>query len=189
VLNYRVEGPFLRKKVPDRPLFLIVVRGQTYQKYGRTKQREPRFYLVNAVPTPDGWALPFPVKQLLFWTWRRWEIEVAHRELKSNFGLGHKQCSNPYAAVLSVQWSAWVYSLMLLAGYRCWQLANGPPVPTRWWQGSGRWSLNTLWRAFRAALWCAFEFRPTCLLTSDNLPENTRLQQALYNAAYGSSRL
>jgi hypothetical protein len=24
----------------------------------------------------------------LFWAWQRWEVEVAHRKLKSNFGLG-----------------------------------------------------------------------------------------------------
>ncbi|MDQ7034772.1 MAG: hypothetical protein Q9P01_08020 [Anaerolineae bacterium] len=29
--------------------------------------------------------------------WQRWEVEVCHRELKSNFGLGNKQCHNPHA--------------------------------------------------------------------------------------------
>jgi len=42
--------------------------------------------------------------------------------------------------------SAWVYAVLLLAGYRTWGLDGAPPVPIRWWRGSGRWSLNTLWR-------------------------------------------
>jgi hypothetical protein len=42
--------------------------------------------------------------------WPRWELEVAHREGKSGFGIGDKQGWNPRAAVTSVQWSAWLYS-------------------------------------------------------------------------------
>ncbi len=156
-LQVKVAGPLLRKGAPERPLFLIIVRGR------RTKQRyrQPLPFLVNAVADAAGvWRLPLPVEQLLFWSWQRWEVEVAHRELKSNFGLGHKQCWNPLAAVLSVQWSAWVYALLLLAGYRCWGLTAAPAVPTRWWRGSGRWSLNTLWRGYRAALWGPHQFTP-----------------------------
>jgi hypothetical protein len=45
---YRVEGPFLRRGMSDVPLFLIVVRGQCYARYGKTKRRDPNYYLVNA---------------------------------------------------------------------------------------------------------------------------------------------
>ena len=158
-LQYKLCGPFLRKGAADRPLFLILVRG----KKNKRTRRQPLPFLVNAVATADGqWQLPLPVAQLLFWAWQRWEVEVAHRELKANFGLGHKQCWNPQAAILSVQWSAWVYSLLLLAGYRCWGLTHAPAVPSRWWSGARRWSLNTLWRGFRAALWGThtFSFTP-----------------------------
>jgi len=137
-LQYRVEGPFLRKEAPDTPLILIVVRGQTYTRYGRRKARDPLPYLVNATLSPDGqWNLPLPVETLLFWAWQRWELEACHREIKSNFGLGHKQCWNPTAAVASVQWSAWVYSLLLLAGYRTcrptarsWSTSRSTPTVT-----------------------------------------------------------
>ena len=154
-LQVKVSGPYLRKGAADRPLYLIIVRG----KHNNRTRRLPLPFLVNATAFPDGsWQLPLPVATLLFWAWQRWEVEVAHRELKSNFGLGNKQCWNPTAAVLSVQWSAWVYSLLLLAGYRCWGLTRSPQVPISWWSGSGRWSLNTLWRGFRAALWDAHTF-------------------------------
>ena len=157
-LQYKVAGPYLRKGAAQRPLFLIIVRG----KHNKRTRRQPLPFLVNALADAQGtWQLPLPVETLLFWAWQRWELEVAHRELKSNFGLGNKQCWNPQAAVLSVQWSAWVYSMLLLAGYRAWGLAHAPEVPTAWWRGSGRWSLNTLWRGYRAALWGAHSFKFT----------------------------
>jgi len=149
-LQVKVQGAFYRRGAPNTPLMLIVVRGKNRRGY----HREPLPFLVNAIRNELGeWDLPLPLETLLFWAWQRWELEVCHRELKSNFGLGNKQCWNPKAAVLNIQWSAWVYSLLLLAGYRTWGLAAAPGVPTRWWRGSPRWSLNTLWRAYRAALW------------------------------------
>lgn len=183
-LQVKVSGPFLRQGAPDRPLLLIVVRGKSH-RYAR---RIPLPFLVNAVQRPAGqWDLPLPLDTLLVWAWQRWEIEVCHRELKTNFGLGHKQCSNPHAAVLSVQWSAWVYAVLVLAGYRAWGLSGGPQVPTRWWRGSGRWSLNTLWRAYRASLWGAHEFHPLQLLSPDDWAENADLVLALRHAAFASA--
>jgi hypothetical protein len=184
-LQVKVCGPFLRKGAPDCPLMLIVVRGKDNSR----TRRQPLPFLVNAVPNDAGeWVLPLPLDTLLFWAWQRWELEVAHRELKSNFGLGNKQCWNPTAAVTSVQWSAWVYSLLLLAGYRTWGLSGTPDVPTRWWRGSGRWSLNTLWRAYRAALWGQHDFHPLFAGTAGNWPEKEALLLALRNAAFGATR-
>jgi hypothetical protein len=188
-LQYRVEGPFLRQGAPDTPLLLIIVRGQTYTQSGRRIHRDPLPYLVNASLAAHGqWALPLPIDTLLFWAWQRWELEVCHREIKSNFGLGHKQCWNPVAAVASVQWSAWVYSLLLLTGYRTWGLSHAPHVPTRWWRGSGRWSLNTLWRAYRAALWGEHVFRPVFSRSPGNWLENDALLPGMTNALFASAR-
>jgi hypothetical protein len=184
-LQVKVVGPFVRRGAAPRPLFLIIVRG----KGNKRTRRPPLPFLVNGVPdAAGGWQLPLPVEQLLFWAWQRWEIEVAHRELKSNFGLGDKQCWNPQSAILSVQWSAWVYALLLLAGYRCWGLTKAPPVPSAWWRGSGRWSLNTLWRGYRAALWGPHQFHPISpesLLTKGDL---RWIQPALRHAAFAAAR-
>jgi hypothetical protein len=184
-LQYQVKGPCLRKGAPHRPLFLIVVRG----KKNRRVVRKPLPFLVNAIQDEKGqWSLPLSINTLLFWAWQRWEIEVCHRELKSHFGLGHKQCWNPTAAVLSVQWSAWVYSLLLLAGYRTWGLTSHPAqVPTRWWRGSGRWSINTLWRAYRAAFWGIDEFHPIFTPSPGDWGEKERLLGALRNAIFAAS--
>lgn len=182
-LQVKVRGPFLRKQVAHRPLMLVVVRG----KGNARTHRQPLPFLVNAVQDEDGaWGLPLPVETLLFWAWQRWEIEVAHRELKSNWGLGHKQCFNPVAAVVSVQWSAWVYAVLLLAGYRTWGLSHAPPVPSRWWRGAPRWSLNTLWRGYRAALWQSHEFRPLDAVFSGDWGGKASLLAAWRHATFAA---
>ena len=187
-LQVCVRGPFLRKGAPAVPLWLIVVRGKKRtNKHGHSTRRQPLPFLVNAVRDDTGhWVLPLPLPTLLFWAWQRWEVEVAHRELKTTFGLGHKQCFNPYAAVLSVQWSAWVYALLLLAGYRTFGLARAPTVPTRWWRGSGRWSFATLLRAFRAALWGQHHFRPILSPSPHDWVEKQHYVTALKNSIFAS---
>lgn len=184
-LQVKVRGVFIRKGAAHCPLFLIVVRG----KDNARTRREPLPFLVNAQQADDGgWQLPLPLDTLLFWAWQRWEIEVCHRELKSNFGLGNKQCFNPHAAVASVQWSAWVYALLLLAGYRTFGLTRAPTVPTRWWRGSPRWSLNTLWRAYRAALWQQHSFHPLCSPSPPDWAEKEVLVLALRHAVFAAAR-
>jgi hypothetical protein len=184
-LQVKVRGVFLRKGAPHCPLMLIVVRGK---RNARTR-REPLPFLVNALQNQHGqWLLPLPLEILLFWAWQRWEIEVCHRELKSNFGLGNKQCFNPYSAVLSVQWSAWAYALLLLAGYRTFGLTSNTAVPTRWWRGSGRWSLNTLWRSYRAAFWQQHDFHPLFTPSPHDWGEKEGLLLVLRNAVFASAR-
>ena len=95
---------------------------------------------------------------------------------------------HPYAAVTSVQWSAWVYALLLLAGYRTWGLCGGPPVPSRWWPGAPRWSLNTLWRAYRATLWGPHHFQPLCPDSLGNWLKNVDGPLTLRNAAFAAAR-
>ena len=150
---YRVEGPFLRRGMPTVPLFLIIVRGQLYTRYGKTKQRDPHFYLVNALWQDDHWGLPLPVLTLLTWAWQRWELEVVHREVKSLFGLGDKQCFQPHAAILSVQWSAWCYALLTLAAFRTFGLPTPSAPTTAWYPHPKRWTFSTLLDALRADLW------------------------------------
>lgn len=188
-LRYRVEGPVIRERMADKPLFVVVIGGEHYIKHDQRKQREAVAYLVNAVQDATGaWVLPMPAENLIFWAWQRWEIEVCHRELKTTFGLGDKQCWNPEAAVASVQWSAWVYALMVLAGYETWGLCDAPQVPTGWWRGNGRWSFNTLWQSFRAALWGTYQFRPHRLRIPRDLTQFVPDKSSLRASAYSSTR-
>lgn len=161
-LTYRIAGPYLVQGTPARPLFLLVVKGIS-KRSRHHKRREPSFWLVNAKrdPATSAWVLPWPAATLLGWAWQRWEIEVTHRAMKSGFGIGETQAWNPTAAILSVQWRVWVWSLLALAGYRAWGLDPGPVRPLgRWWPGSGRWSVGQLWQVFRQELWSLPEFRP-----------------------------
>jgi len=192
-MRYQLLGPFLREGLPERPLFLIVVKGMhrlVGKKKPHYKHREPSFYLVSAVSTAQGgWQLPLPLATLLAWLWQRWEIEVAHREMKTGLGLGEKQCWNRRSTILSLQWTVWVYAILLLAGYRCWGLCSGPPTPARWWPGAKRWSLTTLWRSYRSELWNNTEFRALCSTSPDNWWNIQTWISALDNSVSTATRI
>jgi hypothetical protein len=173
-------------------LFLIVVGGATWKagkKEPRRAKREPAFYLVNAVWHAGRWVLPLSAPVILAWIWQRWELEVAHREMKSGLGVGQKQCCNLRSAVISVQWSVWVYAILVLAGYQAWGLFHGPRRPERWWPGAKRWSLSTLWRAYRAAIWGSAEFRAIWTTTGANWLDKELWVAGLSNAAAGAARI
>jgi hypothetical protein len=191
-MRYRVLGPYLREGNPDQPLFLLVVGGQTWwrgKRHPRRQARKPAFYLISAQQDAAGnWQLPLPIETILAWLWQRWEVEVAHREMKSGFGVGQKQCWHPRSAIVSVQWSVWAYALLLLAGYRTWGLLGGPPAPARWWPGARRWSLNTLWRSYRAELWGNPEFQALWSRTGANWLEKEAWMAGLHNAVHAAAR-
>ncbi len=141
--RHRVEGPFVLKGAPDRPVFLVAVSGRKVGLSGvRAKERKPAFWLVSAVRKEgeeEGWVLPYPAEELLFWAWQRWEVEVCHREMKSSFGLGEAQCWGPRSAIFTVRFRAWSYGVLVLAGIRVWGLGVGTMRPPgRWWGGSKR---------------------------------------------------
>jgi hypothetical protein len=188
-LTYRLSGPCLRQTAAEQPLFLLVVKGEQWQQSSRRKRREPAFYLVNALWRAGGWHLPFSAPELLAWAWQRWELEVAHRELKSGLGLGEKQCWNRVAVEASVQWTGWVYGLLLLAGYQAWGLQGGPATPARWWRGARRWSLTTLWRSLRTSFWGANEFHALWSPTPHDWPKKEAWLAAHLNAALGAARI
>lgn len=191
-MKFRVLGPFVRAGLPEIPMFLIVVKGM-HRLVGKRKphwkHRKPSFYLVSALQVDGQWQLPLPIETILAWLWQRWELEVAHREMKSGFGVGEKQCWTPASTIASVQWSVWVYALLLLAAYRVWGLLNGPPVPTHWWPGAKRWSFNTLWRQYRAELWSSPQFQPLWTRTPDNWLKKEAFLTGLFNSVALNTRI
>ncbi|HEY7295383.1 MAG TPA: transposase [Dehalococcoidia bacterium] len=186
-LRYRLEGPFLVRRAPRQPLFLLVVRGVAQAR--RWRRREPSFFLVSARPAGAGWALPVPAAELLAWAWQRWELEVAHREVKTGLGLGEIQSWNATATELATQWQASVYAVLLLAGIRTWGLTDSPlRPPGRWWGGAGRWSLATLWRGYRQALWGSGELRALCTATGADWWTKADQFASLANAVAAAQR-
>lgn len=176
---YRVEGPFLRQTMPSVPLFLICVRGQSWEKNGKQKRRDPVFYVINALKVNDQWTLPFPVEKLLAWAWQRWELEVVHREMKSVMGMGDKQAFHPQAAVSSVQWAAWVYANLMLTGYLAYGAAEKPARPEAWRRHPRRWTVTTLLNQCRAELLTDPAFRATYGRTPHNWLEIEAFLQTL----------
>ncbi|MEZ4663140.1 MAG: transposase [Caldilineaceae bacterium] len=160
-VRYRVVGPVVRDGQPDIPLFLIVVGGGKRPKGSRRKNYKPCFFLVSAVLINGVWSLPLPIAHLLAWLWQRWELEVAHRQLKSGLGLGEKQCWNDKATVATVQWSVWLYGLVMLAAYRTWGNDPGPKPPGLWCSAPKRWSSTPLGGPCAANSGNCSDFRPT----------------------------
>lgn len=187
-MRYRVEGPFVRDGLPDVPVFLIVIGGGKRPPGARRKQYKPCFFLVSAVLSDGVWSLPLPIADLLAWLWQRWELEVAHRQMKSGLGLGEKQCWNAQATVATVQWSLWLYALMMLTGYRTWGNDAGSRPPGLWRTAPKRWSFNTLWRALRAELWQHPHFQATWTWSRANWLENEPFWDNLFNSVLGSAR-
>jgi hypothetical protein len=172
LLRYRVEGPFLRYEVPEQPVFLLVVRGG--RGPGQRRPRPPAFYLVSAVQRAGQWVCPGPADDLLAWAWQRWEVEVSHRGMKTDWGVGQVQCWHPQATVRAVQWQVWSYGLCVLAGHCAWGYAGHPPAlrpAGLWWHGPPRWSLATLRRGFQQALAPGTAFSPAWTRTRGNWPE------------------
>lgn len=96
----------------------------------------------------------------------------------------------PRSAVTVVRWRAWLYGVMVLAGLRAWGLGRGPiRPPGRWWGGSGRWSLGTLWRGYRSEMWGVEEFREVLTPTGGGWVRKEGLMAGLSNAVGGSQRL
>jgi hypothetical protein len=188
-VTYRVEGPYVVRGAPDRPLFLLVVKGID-QRPRPHRRRPPSFWLVSAVADGrGGWQLPWPAAELLGWAWQRWEVEVAHRELKTSFGLGEPQCWSAQGAILSVQWTVWAYAVLVLAGIRAWGLGRGPVRPPgRWWAGGGRWSLARLWQGYRQELWGETALHRVCAGTPDKWGEISDWLALRTNATLASSR-
>lgn len=187
-MRHRVEGPYVRDGLPDIPLFLIVIGGGRRPTGSRRKNYKPCFFLVSALLMDGEWSLPLPIAELLAWLWQRWELEVAHRQMKSGLGLGEKQCWNSQATVASVQWSVWLYALMMLAGYRHWGNDPGTKPPGLWRSAPHRWSFNVLWRALRSEMWQQPHFRATWTWSRNNWSVNEPLWDNLFNSVLASAR-
>jgi hypothetical protein len=72
-MRYQVLGPFVRNELPERPVFLIVVKGKhrlVGKKKRSFKHKGPSFYLISAVQQAGQWQLPLPIETLLPWLWQ-----------------------------------------------------------------------------------------------------------------------
>jgi hypothetical protein len=190
-MRYRLEGPFLRERVPLQPLYLLLMGGQSYRRGQQHKYKEPVPVLVSAAYQADGRAsLPLPVEALLVWLWQRWEVEVAHRKLKSGFGVGEIQCWHPASVSSTIQWGdlgVWrvsAGSVSVLGDLR--RATTARPLAGAC---AARWSFSTLWRSLRAAWWTLPAFQAVATRTASDWTKKETSLRGFLNAAAGSTRL
>jgi hypothetical protein len=105
-----------------RHVRLLVVRPIPYRKtkQGRLLYRQPAFLLTTDTETP--------AVQLLQMYFDRWQLEVAHRELKDNFGVGQAQVRAPRSVARQPALQVATYSAIHLAALN----AFGPQRPDQW---------------------------------------------------------
>ncbi len=189
-LTGHVTGPWVVRKAPSHPVFLLVVKGIDQGTGTSHRQRDPQYFLVTAQRHADGtWQLPLPVETLLGWAWQRWEVEVMHRELKSGFGLGQGQAWTSSGVQQTTRWVLWSYALVVLTAYQVW----GHPSPDggvvgRWHQPR-RWSVGRAVQQVRAELWQMPEFSPRWTTSPDAWAEITTWWSTQSTAVLGQRRL
>lgn len=112
---YKEVGDVLWQRGGGRKkLRLIVVRPIPYRKTkkGKLLYRQPAFLL-----TTDLESHATELLQIYF---DRWQIEVAHKELKQNCGLGHAQVRNPNSVSRQPALQVATYSAIHLAALKLW---------------------------------------------------------------------
>lgn len=117
-----------------RKLRLIVLAPTPYRNSpnGRTNYRAPAYILTT--------ELKSPVAKIIQCYLDRWQIEVNHREEKSQFGVGDAQVRNVKSVPRQPAFVVAVYSMMLLAAQKAYGSERGPayvPLP-KWRKGARR---------------------------------------------------
>ena len=108
-----------QKGAGEKKLRLLVIKATPYRKTkkGKLLYRKPAFLL-----TSDTDSSASELLQIYF---DRWQLEVAHKELKDNFGLGQAQVRVPQSVARQPALSVATYSAMHLAAIK----AYGPHRP------------------------------------------------------------
>lgn len=152
----QVSGVLWRGGCGRRPLRLLVVAPTPYRrtKSGRLMYRQPA-YLLSTDPKRSS-------QQLLQAYFDRWQVEVAHREMKDTFGVGEAQVRSALSVPRQPALSAATYSALHLAALQ----AYGPrrheclgPLPT-WQREKTRPSCLDLIRQVRKEVVEGYRFPP-----------------------------
>jgi hypothetical protein len=144
-LRYKELGVFWQGGAGRRPLRLIVVAPTGYRLHqkGKLLYRQPAFLLTTDL-TRDA-------AELIQGYVDRWQIEVAHGELKDGFGIQDSQVRNPRSVPRHPGFDVAVYAMLHLAAL----LAHGPRrtadylPPPKWYAGGVRPSLLDIVRLLR----------------------------------------
>jgi hypothetical protein len=130
-------------------LRLFVIKPIPFQKSKNSPRefREEAFLLCTDTGT-------FSAQELLQMYFDRWEIEVNHRDEKSVLGVGQAQVWNELAVPRVPEFMVALYSLLLLAGLKCYGTDRGPAFEAlpKWRRGAKRPSCLDLVTVLRRQL-------------------------------------
>lgn len=129
-----IAGVFWPNGSARRPLRLIVLASTPYRNSpnGKINYRQPAYLL-----TTD---LKRPVEAIIQCYLDRWQIEVNHREEKSNFGVGDAQVRNVNSVPRQPAFVVAIYAMMLLAAQKAYgsrRVDAYAPLP-KWRKGAKR---------------------------------------------------
>ncbi|MHB0970115.1 MAG: transposase [Thermoanaerobaculia bacterium] len=148
----KVAEPLLWKSAgADIPLRLIVIRplGYRLRRTSKLLYRKPA-YLICTNPQLD---LEFIIQAYF----RRWDIEVNHRDEKQLIGVGEAQVRNPNSVAHVPAFAVAVYAMLLLASALTYGFdATSPPITLPAWYAPAattqpRITSGQILRAFRAS--------------------------------------
>ena len=128
-----VTGVYWSHGAKRRPLRLIVIAPIAYRNSpnGRRNYRSPAFIL-----TTD---LTRSVEAIIQCYLDRWQIEVNHREEKSQFGVGDAQVRNHKSVPRQPAFVVALYAILLLAAQRAYGSKRGDPyIPLPKWRRGAR---------------------------------------------------
>lgn len=114
-----------RKTGADLQLRLIVIRPLAYRrsKSSRLLYRQPAFLITTDIDSP--------LEELVQAYFRRWDIEVNHRDEKQLIGVGHAQVRAPKSAERVPAFAVACYSMLLISAARAFGIAAAEPVIDR----------------------------------------------------------
>jgi len=113
---------FWKKSGLAQPLRLIVIRPLGYRLTSKSRllYRQPAFLVCT--------DLDLPLETVIQDYFRRWDIEVNHRDEKQLIGVGQAQVRSPRSVELVPAFAVATYSMLLLASGQCRGFATTEPV-------------------------------------------------------------
>jgi hypothetical protein len=138
------QGVYWRTGAQRRELRCLIIHGVRYRKNknGYTNYRDPMYLLTTDLQTD--------VRTLIQFYFYRWEIEVTHREIKNNLGIGQPQVRNEVSVIRCPKLIVLANSIIHLAYYRLDEADDKAYIkPPKWYKTRTRISLEYLCRRLR----------------------------------------
>jgi hypothetical protein len=175
----QVSPVLWRKSGPHQLLRLIIIRPLAYRrsKSSRLLYRQPAYLITTDVHSP--------LEELVQAYFRRWDIEVNHRDEKQLIGVGDAQVRSPKSAERVPAFAVACYSMLLISAAKAFGIEAADPIveQPKWLTGSShkhlRLSTRELLRRLKDERWDA----PNDLPNFDHFASNVARSMKLSKGA------